>query len=170
MTIYETDTNKMLTYTTATTSWVPSWNLPWGIVGTSSATSTFTIPLTTPTDITGLSVTATLVKNRQYRAQWVAPVLKDATASRAILQLVVNGLTVARTQTDITAAGRQTPNGIFTFGLGVTTTPSGIVSASGSYVFKVQGYCAAGTATLDVAVDQPAILLIEDIGPASSPA
>jgi hypothetical protein len=29
--IYETDTNKLLQYTTATTGWQPPWNLPWGI-------------------------------------------------------------------------------------------------------------------------------------------
>jgi hypothetical protein len=50
MMIYETDTDKLLQYTTGTTLWQPPWNLPWGRItpgsnaNTSSTVTTLTFP------------------------------------------------------------------------------------------------------------------------------
>ena len=64
MAIFETDTYKLLQYTTATTLWVPPWNLPWGDLAYAQATATQGLT-TTPTDLTSITVTFTVVAGRR---------------------------------------------------------------------------------------------------------
>jgi hypothetical protein len=169
-TLYETDTHKLKIYTTTATGYVPPWNLPWGLVGSATVTTNITGIGTTTTDLTGLSISAALVKNRQYRINWMAPLLQGATSARAIIFLQVNGIDVANTQTNIAAGERQTPSGIYTFGLGVTSTPSGLPTTTGTYTVKLRGQASAGTFQTDLSTTQPAIFTIEDVGPATTPA
>ena len=66
MTIYETDTDKLLTYTTATTGWQPPWNMPWGVMGQAVVSAEQTVA-SGGVDLTGASVTYTAVAGRRVR-------------------------------------------------------------------------------------------------------
>jgi hypothetical protein len=63
MMIYETDTNRMLQYQTATTGWTQPWNMPWGVPpgGYLARTSQSTADM---------DITPTLTANRRYRFAW----------------------------------------------------------------------------------------------------
>lgn len=63
MTIYETDTARMLVYAAATATWQPPWNMPWGLQGYATLTSASSA-VSAITDA-GLSVTWTAVANRR---------------------------------------------------------------------------------------------------------
>jgi hypothetical protein len=60
MTIYETDTNRLMEYQTATTGWTPPWNLAWGKIA-------FNSRQTSVSSGAVLQITPPFVANRIYR-------------------------------------------------------------------------------------------------------
>lgn len=65
--IYEQDTSKFLTYTTAATGYVAPWNLPWGSVKVTFSGSQLTLPLSSETVLFAHS-SATYYSTRKYMA------------------------------------------------------------------------------------------------------
>jgi len=94
MTIYETDTDKMLTYTTATTGWVPPFNLPWGRVASASSGAATSSIGTSNTDVNGLSVTWTAVANRYYLTTVTIPIYQQSTAAGVAYLSIADGSNV----------------------------------------------------------------------------
>jgi hypothetical protein len=157
--VYETDTDKLVVYTTATTGWVPPWNLPWGRIGSGSTTSAQTGVGATPTDLTSLTATATLVANRYYRATLHVPytqVTSPGTANFIILNGATNvgGCSVTL---DATEYGTASIECLFT-------------ASSGSATVKAQASTTGGTLSTNVSANSPALLIIEDVGPSAAPA
>jgi hypothetical protein len=173
MVIYETDTDKMLTYVSATTGWVPPWSNPWGVVtATSGGTSGYGYVRltssaqsgigTTMTDITNATVTFTATANRLYRVSAQADMNHATTSENAQVQVLLDGTAIATNAIAITTAGAY--NDRFAV---ITTT---FTTTSGSHTVKLQAATKSGTMTIQNAAATPTILLVEDAGPAGAPA
>lgn len=150
-------------YTTATTTWVPPWNLPWGWIADASSTSD--VSFTTITDITGVTVTWTAVANRKYKI----------TVNTSCYS------TVATDTIDFTIAdGSNTIKGLFR-GNAISAGPmqqmtlwyidTGI--GAGSTTRKLRGTRTAGGSGTGHAYGDGSYLhriLVEDVGPNGLPA
>lgn len=161
MVIYETDTDSLKVYTTATTGWRPQWNLPWGYQGHGSTTSNQG-SLTGTADLTGLSVTFTAVTNRRYAA-WVHTNFEaTSNGNVAAVTLLAGATVVSYGQRQIDTAGQLQTLDLF----GNFTAPAG------SLTVKVQGGMASGSGSVTSRADatDPARLLVMDIGPSTAPA
>jgi hypothetical protein len=62
MTIYETDTNRLMEYQTATTLWTPPWNMPWGVVTGGYASRADSV-----TSGAMLQISPSMLASRRYR-------------------------------------------------------------------------------------------------------
>jgi hypothetical protein len=181
MVIYETDTDKLLTYVSASTGWVPPWNQPWGIIAaTAGGTSGYAYATVTTNsasfgtsmaDITfggsALSLTFTAVSNRRLKITTRVKLTSSLTGSGSVTQVVVadgsnNTIGVVQQQS-ISASSSDDP----VFIGSVITSPS-----SGSVTYKLRGYRVNGTGTITALASaaDPMWMLIEDIGPAGAPA
>lgn len=173
MTIYETDTDKMLVYVSATTGWVPPWNKPWGVVATTSGgTSGYGYvkltssaqTTTTSADVTNATATFTAVANRLYRVTAQCGMTASATTS-AQLQVLVDGTASATVVT-----------GVLTSGLYQDRMPAVVYATTltaGSHTIKLNVSVAgsgANTLTITNSVASPTIFVVEDAGPAGAPA
>ena len=160
MVIYETDTDKVMQYTTATTGWVPPWNLPWGYVTSASITansSTFT----TVADVTGLSVSPTVVANRRLKITFYG--LVDSTVTTdSIASYITDGSNNQLSQGYYTGIGGGAMHHVVAY---VTTT-------AGTPTYKVRGARITGTGNGKIGASStiPATITVEDIGPATAPA
>lgn len=170
MVIYETDTDKMLTYTTSTTGWVPPWNQPWGIVATTSggtsgyaySRSTSTQSMTTATDVTNATATFTVVANRLYKITGMAAMTHSAGSTIGSLTIVIDSVTSAGVNIPVNVAGANNDRHA------VITTITTL--SAGSHTIKMQAATPSGTLTLQGATGQPTVFMVEDIGPSGAPA
>jgi hypothetical protein len=164
MTIYETDTDKLQIYTTATTLWQPPWNMPWGCVsGGYTELLVNGTTTTTTTDIAGLTCTFTAVANRRYKIRahtqlsssvagdYAGVNVADSVGTR--LALASTSLPTVSTGVDVTAEV------IKTFTAGSTTVKGQVTRVAGT-----------GTITPGAAATAPMFLIVEDIGPSAAPA
>jgi hypothetical protein len=155
--VYETDTDKLMVYTTATTGWQPPWNLPWGRIAHAVQTSAQTGIGASLTDLTSLTATITMVANRYYKVTLFVPFSQVAADGAAILA--------------IDQAGTQIASSGFTAAVGYFTEhAAAITTGSGSVTIKGRASTSAGTLSTNVAATSPALLLIEDVGPSAAPA
>lgn len=160
MVIYETDTDKLLAYTTATTGWVAPWNVPWGRVAGASSTAATSSIGTSSVDVNGLSVTFTAVANRYYRTTIQLPIYQQAT-STGYVTLRVNDGTNDKLQVQ-----QQVPSGASS-----TLVLSHVETiASGSVTRKAKISVDTGSGTVAYASVYPASILVEDLGPSAAPA
>lgn len=164
MVIYETDTNRVLVYTTATTGWQPPWNTPWGRV-TSVQLLASQGPFTTETAVPGFSVSFTGVQNRLYRALLTGHTYSTVAGDNIELKLRqnnVSGYVYASSNRQVQAVSNQEGHHIITefTAVGSTTMVATLRRGTGSgnvYLFAPSSELAAR-------------IIIEDIGPASAPA
>lgn len=141
--------------------WDPPWNLPWGIMGYSTVTSSQG-SITTAADITGMAVTFTAVANRRIRVSAGLPY--SLSAADNVTQLAI--------QESIVQLGRGLTH-VRVSGSGITTNASALVTpTAGSHTYKcsLAVLVGAGTATTSPAANDPAWILVEDIGPNGQPA
>ena len=136
------------------------WNAAWGQVAVATRTSGQTISSTSAADLTGLSVTFTAVAGRRYRIQgWVRAGGSSTTDGNAEL-LLTDG---SNTQLQLDRFGPVTPTGQrWTFNIVHYTSPS-----AGSVTYKLRGRDATSAKNWQTiaASDNPATLVVEDIGP-----
>ena len=160
MVVYETDTDKLLAYTTATTGWVPPWNMPWGYIATASTTTATTSVGSSYTDAGSLTVTWTTVQNRRYKVTGFL----DMGSSSATVSYVA--ITDGSNNNKAVANESHAANDIVTF------SPVEIFTAasSTSTTRKLRVKCDAGTGGTQSNVYGPHIILVEDIGPSGAPA
>lgn len=173
MTIYETDTDRMLVYTSATTGWVPPWNKPWGVVpATSGGTSSYGyVKLTTsaqtgigssPTDVTNATVTFTAVANRLYRITAQADLI-GTSLSVGQLQVLVDGTASASALQPVTGSSGAWQDRSPSITYATTLT-------AGSHTVKLAASVQAGSLTVNHATATPTTLIVEDAGPVGAPA
>jgi len=162
MPIYETDTDKLLIYTTATTTWQPPWNLPWGYITTNTGPGSQT-DYTAPANV--LSITPTLLANRRYKLSGYLIGTQVTAGGTPTLKFLDSA---ADTIGPGGNSARLTPSGIAYVNTDViTATGFTLVSGSGAKTYNLQAQDSAGA--LRVATNA-AMLLLEDIGPSGSPA
>jgi hypothetical protein len=159
--IYETDTDKVLQYTTATTGWVPPWNMPWGVVGKALGSSNQT-GITTATAVTSLSVTWTAVASRVYKTSVYLPVVDQVTTNAQQIFTIDKGEgTRVQQLNQMVLAGNRLAVSMLLYETGL---------AAGSTTRRVTASTQAGTLAITAASDIPNVLIVEDIGPNGSPA
>lgn len=146
-TVYETDTDKLLTYDGAT------WNLPknvaGGTLGYAQVVADQTGIGTSVTDLTGLSVPVTVGAGRRLRI-WGQALWSSSNE--------VN----ARVQEGGTSLGRiiqNTPGAAGHLKGFVIVTPS-----AGAHTYKLTANSNVGTVDMLAGADYPASVLVEDIG------
>lgn len=161
MVIYETDTDKMLTYTTATTGWVPPWNTPWGRIGSASSAAATSSIGTTTVDVNGLSVTWTAVANRYYLTTVTVPIYQQTSAAGVAVLSITNGSNTEQVQSQSTIANGSA--GALSVRWLETVT-------AGSTTRKARISATAGTGSVAYAANYPATILVEDLGPSAAPA
>lgn len=166
MVIYETDTDKVLTYTTATTGWVPPWNLPWGYVGAATVTASqnLTAGSTSFADLTGLSVTFTPVQNRRYLARFFGP-FYSSVANDTIVSAIRDASNNTLAQGGALSYTNTAPTG-------TVVEYNWTAASTSSVTVKVSTRLATGgtgTVTMAAAATIPATLVITDLGPNGAP-
>jgi hypothetical protein len=163
MTIYETDTNKLLAYTTATTGWVPPWNLPWGVQYATTVASSTSLSTNSETDIAGLTaITWTAVANRRYRTTVTVPVYQQTTATS-----VTTALKITDTSNVVKGQANWGSLPIGDFNFTAVAYETGL--ASGSVTRKARMITTAGTGNV-AGASVPLIAIVEDLGPTTNPA
>lgn len=158
MTIYETDTDRLLVFTTSATQWQPPWNLPWGVVAVSPAG--INVALSTG-ETTVLAVSGVqLVANRRYRVHSVVGVNANATGYHIVR--------LRRDGTEIAISTFRHAAGVIDYtSVPISAFQTGV--AAGSYAFTLTVQLAAGSGTTDGG-STTNHLIIEDVGPAAAPA
>jgi hypothetical protein len=159
--IYETDTDKFLQYTTATTGWTPPWNMPWGQVAAVAYGGANPATLTTIVDIAGLTVTFTAVTNRLYKAWCTLNMSSSVTGDVAVLHLNIDAnATFARGFATVNNASQVSA---------YACRPS-FTLTTGSRVIKAQAYRNTGTGNITAFTSDGCFIVVEDIGPSAAPA
>lgn len=161
--IFETDTYKLLQYTTATTGWVQPWNMPWGIVGYVSSDTTQG-SITTETDLTFATITATYVANRRIRFTFIARFQSTVGGDQVAIR-IKEGAGLVQFQQGLYSTANTDGFPLMTT---MVATP-----AAGSHTYKVTAARGAGTGTVSMIGGlgtQPNTYLIDDIGPNGNPA
>ena len=161
MTIYETDTDKLLAYTTSTTGWVPPWNMPWGTLAAISTTTATTSIGTSLTLLGGLTSTLTPTANRRLKISWLANMSTADTAARAKAVALTDG-----SGTQLQAWYVSTDANLSYTGQGVHY----MNSTGSSMTWQVRANISANTCATNFTSTSPGILVIEDIGPNGAPA
>ena len=136
--------------------WRKSWNMPWGIIGYVEVTANQT-GISTITDLTSLTITATYVANRRIRI--TGDVAFQNTTGGSFTRLSIReGSTVLNSRQKVGTNNLLDEQIIAT----AVITPT-----AGSHTYKLSLTMSSGTGTtsLIASATQPAYLLIEDIGP-----
>ena len=159
MMIYETDTDKLLQYTTATTGWQPPWNLPWGPpvpsvlvnAGPTSGTTVLTC---------GTLASFTPPANRRFRAYFNSS-LTFGTANADIFDTLFkdNGVAIANSFQNSIHTASQYEGGCWSISTEFTLT-----AAAHVMTYTVGRASGTGVATIRGTFG------IEDIGPSAAPA
>lgn len=164
MAIYETDTDKLLVYTTATTGWQPPWNVPWGRVASATGTTTTNIG-TSYVDLGGMSVTWNAVQNRRYQVCVQANIIAPAagTSDCNVFVRIVDGSSNQYAEAIQTAALTQSYTEFTVLEL------LNYTSAAASLTRKAQAKVSASSNNSLVTTNLP-LILVEDMGPTGAPA
>lgn len=162
MTIYETDTDKLLVYTTATTGWVPPWNMPWGVLGYAEVTADQTAIGASITDLTSLTLTYTYVANRRIRI----------TGEGQFINASIDEYTkvyIRESTTTLTARNFLSQNSLINDSFHIEKI---VVPTVGAHTYKLSMNRSSGTGdtALEASATEPAFILIEDLGPSAAPA
>lgn len=171
--IWETDTDALKHYTTATTGWTPPWNLPWGIqaittmpaLAAGSAQTMTTTATTLSWGSTNFTVTATLVANRRYRVVAVIPEVASNAADDTMQAQIYNTTSSVIQNRQLIQLGKV--------GVAHSITVEAAITGSGSTTFAGQIYRADGTGTLSVSntsLQSQTVIYVEDVGPSAAPA
>lgn len=161
--IYDTDTDSLMVYTTATTGWRPPWNLPWGRAG-SAINSSFDQAGsgTTLVAIPSLSFTVNEVAGRRYRAICQSDVYSDAAGDSVALHIVRAGVGLGRALTKCPVANES---GVAHTFMEYTATVTGPVT----WDARISRIVGTGVPHAIAIAGVPTTLIVEDIGPATSP-
>ena len=162
--IFETDTGNTLSYYGATTGWRQPWGDPWGYVTSATITANSTA-VSALTDVTGLSVSASYVLNRRYKLSWVGEAFCSVGDGAYVLYITNSGGTVIARNTALgVSCAAGSASGFVTV---IETATSTAATTRKVQIAKISG---TGTVLVGAGTTFPSILLVEDIGPATSTA
>lgn len=160
--VYDTDTDALMVYASATTGWKPPWNLPWGVVAKAQLTAN-SATFTTSADLTGMSCTFTAVPGRRYMCWVTLNVFQQVAAD--LVSFYITGPSGSGVK-QLIASPR--PGDFY------STVDGSIIQEglSGSVTLKVARECLGGGGYAQVAASAqfPAQFVIMDVGPYSAPA
>jgi hypothetical protein len=129
---------------------------PKGWLGYAEVTSSQTGIGTTPTDITGATLTVTVPADRLIKIEARTQIYSSSAVYGAII-FIEDGATIGRAGRVLLEAGEAKTISGFS-----VRTP-----AAGSHTYKLQGESSASTITNSADGTYPLILVVQDIGPAS---
>jgi len=147
-------------YASATTGWVPPWNMAWGTVAYAQVTTTQAGITTSGVDLTGLIVIWIAIANRRYRIRGYVNVVSSATAQTVFVEIRDSGTTrqnVASLSLGATDVGTISPEVVQTI-------------SSGSVTRKLYAVTTTGTFDIECASTQIAFIQVIDDGPTGAPA
>lgn len=161
-TYYNTTSDALLSYTTATTGWVAPWNLPWGVLGYATDTALRAGFPTTAAEInSGLRITFTVPANRRLRMTAGAQI-KSASGNAGYVLTVYTSA-----GTYIAQLARFDGN----IGTGVKANGIHLITPSaGTYTYTLYVASTTGTVDVDASGLIPTWFCIEDLGPTGAPA
>lgn len=139
--------------------WRLPWALPWGFQANASVTTGQTGIGNTMTDITGLTVSPTLVGNRWYKIIFQITFAQTVSAGQTVWRLLAGG-------TEIGNCAFSAAIGQF-FDASLTIVTQSL--AAGSTTIKVQATTSAGSLQTSVASTDPGQITVEDMGPSGAP-
>ena len=163
MTIYETDTDKVLVYTTATTGWQPPWNMPWGRVASATGTATTNIG-TSDVDLSNMSVSWNAVQNRRYRVSVQATVIAPSTGTDCNVFV-----SITDNSNNVQTTAAQTAGLLLSYTAFHVTDVFNYTSAAASVTRKARARVSTSSSNSLYLSHVPTIL-VEDLGPTGSPA
>ena len=158
MTVYETDTDKLLTYISTTVGWQLPWNMPWGRMGSATATAD-QVTISTIADVTSLTTgSITYVANRRILV----------TASVVMLSVTAGGLRrfyIDKDGATVATAFHNFINGneYETVSIHFYDSPT-----AAAHTYKVRASSDANTCTIANS-SGTGLIIVEDIGPAAAP-
>lgn len=174
MTVYDKALDTVLIYTGA--NWRQPWAQPWGVVkataggtsgwGFSRYTSNQTITGNTTADLTNATVTFTAVANRLYKITGMADFTHTASSTVGSLLVNLDGTTIGVQTIAITTPVAGGANDRMAVVNQITTL------SAGSHTIKLQGTTptSPGNLTVGGSTVVPTVFVVEDVGPAGSPA
>ena len=161
LTIYETDTDKVRTWNNY--RWDLPWNEPWGLIGYAKVTPSVTGIGSTPTDITGQSVTWTPVGNRIYEIRAEGNLLETTGDTTVTVSIYSPTLGIIESSAWTQLAGVRTA---YSFAAIQQTLAGGT-----PVTMKVQVSNGGGAFTnTGGSLILPQKLIVKDLGPSGSPA
>ena len=160
--IYETDTNNFLVYTTATTGWVPPWNMPWGEMAYSQATASQTGIGSTVVDLTNLSATFTAVANRKVVTTLWCGQCQNITAAGTSSIWLADAANAIKGVAQMQVQAVPSTQALIARAREVTT--------AGTFTRKGRATAGAGTMSITGSTTQVNHISIEDVGPSAAPA
>jgi subtilase family serine protease len=160
MTIFETDTKETLQYYSAAAVWRRPWNMPWGVVGYVSNTSSTQSITTSEADLTSLTVTITAVANRFYKISAKVGISTNTSAHTTTIRIYADGSAV-----DGTSGSRSSASNGFLSTITPVAYATGL--AAGSRIIKLRALVDLDTSTARYSTET-AYLIVEDIGPSSA--
>jgi hypothetical protein len=162
--VYDTDTDAFNIYASVGTGWRPPWNLPWGYLGHAVLNANQNSVGAGGVDITGLSVTVTVPANRRLRITAKAKLLTGTLAAATSLILLRDA-----GQIDTADLSNDSSTPAASFGIDLASFDH--APAAGAHTYKLQAFFSVNTDNSVVAaVNDPAFIVVEDIGPAGAPA
>lgn len=176
MTVYEQDTNRLLTYTTATTGWQPPWNTAWGVKDYSKITSnSASVSSTAGTNLA--TMTLSIVEGRLYRfhangilnmttnGDRFQVLLKDSGGSEIARLFDFTGPNVGTVST----VGSTYTGGIYRHGFSGHVMYVAATTTTTTFSFWLSRSGGSGSATIDAAASAPAYYAVEDVGATAQP-
>jgi len=156
MTIYETDTDKLLIYTTAT--WQQPWNMPWGRMGSATATvDQGTIGGIA--DVTSLTTgSITYVANRRLLVTVSVVMLSVTAGGLRRLYIDKDGAVVA-----LAFHTFANTNEFETVSIHFYDSPT-----VGAHTYKVRASSDANTCTIANS-SSTGLIIVQDVGPSAAP-
>jgi len=146
------------------TSWTRPWNLPWGLIGSGTATANQSITSTTSSDVTDVALPSTQYTATRYYQAHISLFLIQAagTAVTTEFYLTKGDNTVIATLPKMTSAA--TDNRIYSTSVLFTTTTVGQVV---KLRYRQSG---ANTMAVQAASADNCQIVILDVGPSGAPA
>jgi hypothetical protein len=170
------DTMEEYVYYGATSGWLRPWNRPWGLIAQAQKTSNQAgLNNVGATDITGLSISPTLVEGRLYRVSQNACLYNNAAVSNIVSAVIYDGnnnnlggqVVAYMPASGAFGDAHVGSNFIIVACSSGAVTGHNLVRAPGSglpQTFKVRGSTATGNGTFLAASPNYGFISIEDIG------
>ena len=160
MTIFETDTNRVMQYQSAVTGWTGLWYTAWGRVASVSGNAASGVA--TLIADTGYACTWVAVANRRYRV-WFHAVALGTVAGDLLTTFLSTAANVVVAETDAQIGSALL--GMFDLNYELV----GVAAGSVTYKMRMQRSAGTGNVSVVASATNTAGMCVEDIGPNGNP-